>query len=126
MKHKKFFFASLFSLFFAVVALFSCNKNQDCVGIIYTQMVDETTGIETPIGGCNVVIGLKEFADSVYREVITDASGRYEGRWLRDASLPVSVTKQFSPSQYYYGVGFLRLERGNITELKIPLVLLNY
>jgi len=126
MKHKKFFFASLFSLFFALTALFSCNKNQDCIGIIYTQVVDENTGVETPIGGCEVVIGLEGFADSVYRKVVTDASGRYEGRWLRDAALPVTVTKPFSPTQYYYGVHFLRLERGNITELKIPLVLMNY
>ena len=126
MKHRKFFFASLFSLFFVFAALFSCSKNQDCVGIIYTQLVDEITGVETPVGGCRLVIGLDEFAPEVKRDTFTDVNGRYEDRWLRDAALPVTVTKPFSSSQYYYGVSWLRLERGNVTELKIPLVLQNY
>jgi hypothetical protein len=115
MKHKRFFFASLFCLFFAVVTLTTCTKNNDCIGIIYT--CTEKGGVRTPVGGCTLIIGEEDFAPEIRREVITDASGRYEGVWpARTLYLPVKATKQ-----NYSSMAFLKLEPGNTTELILPL-----
>jgi len=111
MKQKRLFILSLFCLFFVL----SCRKSTECTGIILTVTVSDA-GVETPLGGCTLVIGESDFADSIKRTVMTDASGRYEGTWLRQAYLPVVATKGD-----YRGVGYLDLTPGNVYELKIPM-----
>ena len=122
MKRKGFFLTGLFC---ALIALMSCNKNSECTGIIYTYTLSEG-GIKTPVGGCGLVIGEETFAPEVYREVLTDAMGYYEGTWLREAYLLVEATKPFDDKHYYYGYGYIHLEPGNVKELLLQLELKTY
>ena len=111
MKQKGFLILGLCCLF----SVLSCKKSTDCTGIIYTVIVSDA-GVETPLGGCQLIIGEMDFDDSVKRTVMTDASGRYEGKWLRQAYLPVIATKGD-----YHGVAYINLIPGNVTEVKIPM-----
>lgn len=121
MKHKRLLLAGLFCLFCSLITLISCKKNAGCTGVIFTHTVNEQTGVKTPIGGCKLVIGDTTFADDIYREVVTDASGYYEGKWSREVYLLVEATKDLNEEEYYYGIGYIHLETGNTTELSIPL-----
>jgi len=129
MKYKKFILASLLCSFFVLAAVVSCKKDTECTAIIFTYTMQN--GVKTPVGACPVVIGeirdaQRELDTNIRREVITDAGGYYEGTWLRQAHLPVEVKKPISNSQYYYGIAFLTLDPGNITQLDIPLEVYNY
>ena len=125
MKRKGFFLTGLFCLFCALAALTSCNKNSECIGKVYTYVTEN--GIEVPIGGCELIFGDKAtFAPEIYREAVTDESGRYEGTWNREVNLFVEAKKPFNSEQYYYGYGYIYLEPGNTTELSLPLELRRY
>ena len=111
MKQKGFFFLSLFCL----LCVLSCKKATDCTGIIRTVIVDEA-GVKTPLGDCELIIGNEDFDPKVKRIVKTDASGYYEGVWLRQGYLPVNASKDG-----YHGVAYLDLTPGNVTELEIQM-----
>ena len=125
MKRKGFFLTGLICLFCVLAALTSCKKNRECTGIVHTYTLNEG-GIKVPVGGCELVIGDEKFAPEVYRKVVTDANGYYEGTWSREAYLLVEAKKPFNTEQYYHGIGYIHLETGNVTELSLQLELRKY
>jgi len=133
MKHKRLFLASLVCMFCCLITLTSCQKSNECTGVIYTYVEDDITGITTPIGGCQLDIGYfqdtdpeKELDPNIKRSVLTDPNGYYEGTWSREVYLLVEAKKQVNSEQYLYGIGYLDLLLKNTTKLLIPLELRNY
>ena len=130
MRHKRFLLASLLGLFFALTVLISCEKGNECTGVIYTY-IENDAGVKIPLGGCELVFKLekvdeREFAPEIQRTVVTDASGRYEGIWTRQVRIPIEATKSFNEEQYYFGVAFIDLIPGQTTESEIVLSLKEY
>ena len=126
MMYKRLFLASLTCLFFSLILLTSCQKGYECTGIVFTYVEDEKTGAKTPVGACQLTIGDISFAEEMYREVVTNASGYYEGTWIREAYLLVEAIKPLNEEQYLYGIGYLDLVLKNKTELSIPMEVKNY
>ena len=126
MMYKRLFLASLGCLFCFLITLTSCKKSNECTGIIYTYVEDAKTGIKTPIGACPLTIGEESFAPEIYRKVLTDASGYYEGVWNREVYLLVEAKKPLSDEQYLFGIGYINLVPGNTIELPIPMEVRNY
>ncbi|MBP5412311.1 MAG: hypothetical protein J6Y47_03540 [Bacteroidales bacterium] len=103
----------------ATVALctFSSCKGKECTGRVLITMVD-ASGARVPVPECNVVFGDPSFAPNVYREVVTDENGRYEGVWQNEAYLKVEASKMIN-SKMYKGSSSIRLSLGEITEQEI-------
>ena len=121
MKHRKFILAGVSCLFVGLTVLFSCKKNTECTGIIYTYTMQN--GVKIPIGGCTLRIGdIKgdqedRLDTNIMRVVVTDANGYYEGTWNRQVRLPIDAQRGS-----YYGIGIIDLNPGDVTRLEIPLM----
>ncbi|MBO4580712.1 MAG: hypothetical protein J5701_00300 [Bacteroidales bacterium] len=101
----------------SLCSFYSC-KGKECTGRVLITVVDEASGARVPVPECNVVFGDPSFAPNVYREVVTDENGRYEGVWQNEAYLKVEASKMLH-NKMYKGSSSIRLSLGEITEQEI-------
>ena len=98
MNVKKYFFLILVMI--GISCLFSsCKEQNEYKGIVIVSFID-TFNVKTPVAHCKLVFGEEDYAPDVKRTDYTDVSGRYEGIWKKDVSIPVVATKEIDDVVY--------------------------
>jgi len=98
MSCRKLLLASVMFLF-SVGCLHSCKKDNVYKTVVKVSMLDEFN-VKISVPECKLVFGEDHFAPDVKRIGYTDASGKYEGEWNREVTLPVHASRVINDKVY--------------------------
>ena len=119
MSYNKLFLAGIMFLF-SVSCFFSCKQDDTYKAVVTVFRLDET-GTEMrkiPVPNCKLIFGEDKFDADIYREVYTDATGKYEGVWKREVSLRIQASAEIN-DKMYTGASFIRLSLGATEEREV-------
>ena len=118
MNSRKFFLASIVFLL-SVSCFYSCKKETSYKAVITVSMLDENN-LKISVPACKLVFGDTNFAPDIQRVGYTDATGKYEGEWNREVTLPVYASREINGYEYT-GYSMVRLTVEGIAEQEILL-----
>ena len=116
MSSKKFFLVGVIFLL-SVSCFYSCKKDNVYRAIVTVSILDESN-VKIPVAECRLDFGEDNFAPDIKRVGYTDKSGKYEGEWNREVTLPVYATRDIN-GQIYSGYTMIRLTLEGIAEGEI-------
>lgn len=103
---------TLIAVSLMIMSLVSCNRNEDCVGIVVVmKSTDGTVDAGDPVPGCKVYIGEPHYSKNVYFVGTTDENGIVKNVWRNEANLGIRVVKD-----NMVGAGALNLRAGEVVE----------